>query len=91
MTLRTSRLVAAVAVCAALWAASPGLASAPTPYTFKAPHEPGIALGGDIGYHAVRWDGGLEVDVGTLGEGKASFAWGLGNDGTAVGYSCSTT
>ena len=37
--------------------------------------------------HAVRWSGGAPKDLGTLGSGLQSEAWGINRAGTVVGYS----
>ena len=44
------------------------------------------AGGVDVG-HAVLWRGGLVQDLGTLGTGAYSEAWGINNLGQVVGYS----
>jgi len=44
------------------------------------------AGGTDIG-HAVVWSGGSIQDLGTLGTGAYSEAWGINNTGQVVGYS----
>jgi probable HAF family extracellular repeat protein len=44
------------------------------------------AGGADLG-HAVLWSGGTVADLGTLGTGAYSEAWGINNTGQVVGYS----